>query len=349
MNDLIIYGAYGYTGKLIVELAVEKGWKPTVAGRNHELIKALAEQYDLPYLCFDFDNQQAWDKALSDHSVLLNCAGPFALTIHEILPACLRNKTHYTDITGEIKVFEFIQEHHAEAQKAGVIMMPGVGFDVVPTDCLAKYLYEQLPTATHLELAFDSSSGLSRGTALSLLNRFHLGYATRKGGVIDWGPEATESKVISYGGKDRFMVGITWGDVFTAFYTTGIPNIKVYTGMPEKTMKMMRLAGKWTRLIKTPFIQRLGRYFIKKNITGPDKEKRDKMRCYLWGKVTDERGNSMVAEMETPESYRLTAHTALLCVEKVKAGEPQPGFHTPAGAFGSDLIIKLDGVTRERL
>ncbi|MFT5513260.1 MAG: short subunit dehydrogenase-like uncharacterized protein, partial [Bacteroidia bacterium] len=182
MDNFIIYGAYGYTGKLIVAEAVKKGWKPMVAGRNEALVKSLAEEFNLPYACFDFDDQRAWDEVLTQHKLLLNCAGPFSHTIKEVLPACVRNKVHYTDITGEIEVFEYVQSHHNDAIEAEIVMMPGVGFDVVPTDCLAKYLHEQLPTATHLELAFETNSGLSRGTALSVLNRFHKGSAIRENG-----------------------------------------------------------------------------------------------------------------------------------------------------------------------
>lgn len=347
MDKFIIYGAYGYTGSLIVELAVSKGLKPTVAGRNLELVKALAEKHDLPYLCFAFDDQKAWDKALEDQDLLLNCAGPFSITIKEILSACIRNKTHYTDITGEIEVFEFIQEHHEQAKQNGIVLLPGTGFDVVPTDCLAKYLHEQLPTATHLEMAFESTSGLSRGTALSVLKRIHQGSATREEGVIKVQPTASSTRTIHYGGKDRFSVGIAWGDVFTSFNTTGIPNVEVFTGMPVKTMKIMRQVGKWGWLIKTGLVQYIGRYLIRKKITGPSKDKRENLSSYLWGRVYDSNGNEVHAQMETPESYKLTAITAMLCAEKILAGKAKPGFNTPAGAFGSELIMEVVGVKRQ--
>ncbi|MFT5723742.1 MAG: short subunit dehydrogenase-like uncharacterized protein [Bacteroidia bacterium] len=346
MNNIIIYGAYGYTGKLIVAEAVKKGWKPTVAGRNEALVKALADKYDLPFASFDYDDQTAWDNALTGKDLLLNCAGPFSLTIAEILPVCIRNKTHYTDITGEIEVFEYIQSNHQQAKDAGIVMMPGTGFDVVPTDCLAKYLCEQLPTASHLELAFESASGLSRGTALSVLNRFHKGSAIREGGVVKEQPAVNAYKIIRYHDKDRLSVGIAWGDVFTAYHSTGIPNIQVFTGMSEKLMKIMRRAGKWSWLIKTGLVQKVVRYFIRKKIDGPSAEKRESLQSHLWGKVSDENGNEVQAQMVTPEGYKLTAITAVLCAEKILNGETTAGYHTPAGAFGSGLIMEVDGVVR---
>jgi short subunit dehydrogenase-like uncharacterized protein len=346
MDDFIIYGAYGYTGRLIVEEAVKKGLKPTVAGRNEALVKALAEKYNLRYACFTCDDQQGWDEVLTNQALLLNCAGPFSHTIKEILPACIRNKVHYTDITGEIEVFEYIHSQEAQAKEANLVMMPGVGFDVVPTDCLAKYLHEQLPEATHLEIAFESNSGLSRGTALSVLNRFHKGSAIRENGVIKELPTGVISRTINFNGTAKNAVGIAWGDVYTAFYSTGIPNIQAYTAMPEKTMKIMRWASKLNWLIKTKLVQKIGGRIIRKKIVGPSKDKREQMHCNLWGMARDENENEVEARLETPESYKLTALTAILCVEKILEGESKTGYQTPAGAFGSGLIMEVDGVKR---
>lgn len=345
-HNILIYGAYGYTGQLIVELAVKKGWKPTIAGRDEKKIHILAKRHDLPFLCFDFDDQPAWDNALTDKSLLLNCAGPFSHTIKQILPACLRNNVHYTDITGEIEVFEFVQQHNNQAKSAEIVLMPGIGFDVVPTDCLAKYLHEQLPSSTHLELAFNSSSGFSRGTALSVLNRFHTGSAIRENGIIVPKIAASEHKNISFFGQERNCVGIAWGDVFTAYITTGIPNIQVFTAMPIKTMNLMRKAGKWAWLIKSKLVQKIGGFIIRKKIDGPSLEKRENLKCQIWGKVWDEYGNEVMVEMETPESYKLTSIAALLCVEKILNKESKSGYQTPAGAFGSALIMEVDGVKR---
>ena len=346
MDNFIIYGAYGYTGKLIVAEAVKKGLKPTVAGRNKALVQSLAEQYDLPSACFDYDDQRAWDEVLKNHALLLNCAGPFSLTIKEILPACVRNKVHYTDINGQIEVFDYIQSHHKDAVAENIVLMPGIGFDVVPTDCLAKYLHEQLPTATHLQIAFESSSGLSRGTALSVLNRFHQGSAIRENGIIKTMPAASVSKSINFNDKSKNAVGIAWGDIFTAYHTTGIPNIEVFTVMPEKTMNMMRRASKLGWLIKTNWFQKMAGNMIRRKIDGPSEEKREQLQSYLWGKVTDDKGLTIEAHMTTPESYKLTAITAVIGTKKILNGEVKPGYHTPAGAFGSALILEVEGVER---
>lgn len=347
MNNVLIYGAYGYTGQLIVELAVRKGWKPWVAGRNHELISALAQQYQLPFHCFEHNDQAAWDEALRDKSLLLNCAGPFSKTIRNILPACLRNRVNYTDITGEIEVFEYVKSFDQQAREAGITLMPGTGFDVVPTDCLAKFLYERLPDATHLEIGFHSKSGPSRGTALSILNRFHQGAAKREAGVLHSFPTGSICKEITLNGQKHLAVAIAWGDVFTAFHTTGIPNITVYTTMSDKTRKQLQTAHKWTGLIKSRVFQKIGGWLIRRKVVGPSAEQRNNLRSHIWAMVRNASGDVVEAEMETPEAYYLTAQTALICVEKILSGDAPTGYQTPAGALGSELILAVNGTARK--
>lgn len=342
-DDVLIYGAYGYTGTLIVELAVSKGYKPAIGGRNDNKVTELAEKYDLPYYIFESNDQKGWDTALTDKQLLLNCAGPFSLTIKDILPACLRNKVHYLDITGEIDVFSYVSKFDEEAKKLGITLLPGTGFDVVPTDCLALYLKQQLPDATHLELAFDSQSGLSRGTALSILNRFHEGSAIRENGKIVPQKTSSSSRIIEFGGEKRNCVGIAWGDIFTAYHSTGIPNIKVFTGMPIETMNTMRKASKWAWLIRSWPIYQILRALVKTKVVGPSEEVRENLLTYLWGKVTNSEGKQVIAEMHTPESYKLTAITAVLCAEEVLEGNVKSGYTTPAEAFGSEFIVKAGG------
>ena len=332
-----------------MEEAVRNGWKPMIAGRNEFKIQSLAKKYNLPYQCFEYDDQAAWDKALKDKQLLLNCAGPFVDTIEEILPACLRNIVHYTDISGEIEVFDYIQKHNDEAKRIGVVMMPGLGFDIVPTDCLAKYLSEQLPDATHLELAFSSSSGFSRGTALSLLNRFHKGSAIRKNGEVLWKSAASVQKEVFFGGLQRFVIRIVWGDVYSSYFTTGISNIEVFTSVTPKLAKIMQRAFRFRWIIKSKWFQAIGKSLIRRKIHGPDSAKRNQLRSYIYGKVSNNSGDLVKAQLETPESYKLTSITSLMCVENILTNPYLPGYQTPGGLFGSDFILQVPKVKRQLL
>src|SRR5690606_2601806 len=153
-DNFLIYGANGYTGELITHCAVERGMLPIIAGRNAAAIKSLAEKHGLEYRIFSLDETEKLDAALKEVAMVIHCAGPFSLTSRQMGEACLRTGTHYTDITGEIAVFEACAAVDKKAREAGIMIMPGVGFDVVPSDCLAVHLKNLLPSATHLTLAF---------------------------------------------------------------------------------------------------------------------------------------------------------------------------------------------------
>ena len=157
----LIYGATGYTGRLIVAEAKRLGLEPIIAGRSEDALQELADEHDFEARCFDLLFRQEIAEQLSDIDVVLHCAGPFSATARPMIAACLHSNTHYLDITGEIEVFEHAQLLDESAKRAGITLCPGVGFDVVPTDCMALTLKNKLPDADTLWLGFSSRSGLS--------------------------------------------------------------------------------------------------------------------------------------------------------------------------------------------
>src|SRR4051794_18424495 len=140
MGTFLLYGAYGYTGELITRFAAERGLKPILAGRSKEKTAEIAERFGFEYRVFGLDETVMLDAVLEEVDVVLHCAGPFSLTSRPMVEACIRNRKHYTDITGEIAVFEACAARDKQARDAGVMLMPGVGFDVAPSDCLALHL-----------------------------------------------------------------------------------------------------------------------------------------------------------------------------------------------------------------
>ena len=224
-TGLLIYGANGYTGELITRFAAERGLKPVLAGRNEPAVSALAEKHRLEHRIFSLDDREKLDTALQEVDMVLHCAGPFSITSKPMVEACLRNRKHYTDITGEISVFEACAALDKRGQEAGIMIMPGVGFDVVPSDCLALHLKNRLPTATHLTLAFHGTARLSHGTQATMTMNVGRGGAIRKDGKIMPVPAAWKTREIDFGEATKTGVTIPWGDVATAFYSTGIPNI----------------------------------------------------------------------------------------------------------------------------
>jgi short subunit dehydrogenase-like uncharacterized protein len=262
-----------------------------------------------------------------------------------MVEACLRNKRHYLDITGEIAVFEAMAARDNLAKEAGVMVMPGVGFDVVPSDCLALYLKNRLPSATNLTLAFYGVGRISHGTQATMTMNVGKGGAIRKDGEIVKVPAAWKTHQIDFGEVQKLGVTIPWGDVSTAFYSTGIPNIEVYTIVPEQQLKLLKLSRYLGWLLSIKPVQNI----LQKQIPagGPSDEERTSGKTYLWGEASDEAGNKVEARQQSAEGYTLTALTALKIAEKILAGNFCTGFQTPAKCYGADLILEIEGVERQ--
>jgi short subunit dehydrogenase-like uncharacterized protein len=348
-TTFLLYGSNGYTGDLIARLAVKQGLVPILAGRHREKIAAQAAELGLEYRVFALDDPATIDAALKDVSAVLHCAGPFSHTSKPMAEGCLRTKTHYLDITGEIGVFESLARRDAMAKAAGVMLLPGAGFDVVPSDCLAVHLKRRLPSATRLTLAWRGLGRTSRGTATTMISSIHLGGTIRENGKITRVPAAWKTRLIDFGRGPVKAITIPWGDVATAFYSTGIPNIQVYSVFPASLVRLMVLSRYIGGLLATPFVQSILKRAIQSQPAGPTEEQRAKGLSLLWGEATDDSGKRVVSRMRTPEGYALTAMTAVAIAQRVIAGDAPIGFQTPARAYGADFVLQFDGVSREDL
>lgn len=347
----LLYGANGYTAGLIIDLASSFGLIPVLAGRSMASVKSVADKYGLMYRIADLTDAPALDALLRDVSVVLHCAGPFSKTAAPMQQACLRTGTHYLDITGEIDVFEDGMTRHSEALRQQVMLMSGVGFDVAPTDCLARYLHDRLPDATHLQLAFFNEGGsLSHGTAQTALEGMGGGGKVRRNGQIKSVPNAHKVLTIDFGtGQPLPCMSIPWGDVSTAHYTTGIPNIETFIGSSVSQIRLARLGNYFSWLLRIGAVQSFLRRQVSSRVTGPDEIRRQRAHTHIWGKVWNAQGQSIAARLHGPEGYTLTALTALTITKKVLNGNWKAGYQTPAGLYGADLILEIAGMTREDL
>jgi short subunit dehydrogenase-like uncharacterized protein len=348
----LLYGANGYTGELIARRAAELGMRPVLAGRDGDAVAALAAGLGLEHRAFPLTDPGAVRHGVADVDAVLHCAGPFIETSRPMVAACLDTATHYLDITGEIPVFEAVLGRGEAARRAGAVLLPGVGFDVVPTDCTAARLARAMPDARELELAFVSDGALSRGTTRTMINSLpHLGAVRRDGRIVPvpaaWEAQHLELPLPGGGTLRRWVMTIPWGDVSTAFHTTGIPNIRVYTGTPPKTIRRLRrlrpllpLLG-WAP-VKALLLRLAERRFAERR--GPDAAARQSGRVHVWGRATAADGRSAVASLTAPEGYELTVRAALECLRRVLAGDAEPGAHTPAGVFGPELVESIEGV-----
>jgi short subunit dehydrogenase-like uncharacterized protein len=341
MNTILIYGAYGYTGRLIVDQLLAMGIKPVVAGRNAAKTKAYADEKGLEYMAFDINDAKALVDFLSKGKVVIHCAGPFIHTAKQMIEACLATGTHYLDITGEYQVFDLAQTYSEQAKEKGIMLLPGAGFDVVPSDCLAAHLHAQMPDATDLILSFVNKGGsLSRGTTKTMIENLGQPTMYRKNGAYVPSPMGAMTRLVEYGDFDQMSMAISWGDISSAHFSTGIPNIKVFAGTQPKQINQVRMMNRFGFLFRLGFVRNLLKKQLDKKPAGPTDEKREKSKTYMWGQVSN--GNeTKEARLVTPNGYTLTAETAATIASRVVADNFKVGYQTPSSAYGKDFILEM--------
>lgn len=349
MSDWLLYGANGYTGELIAREAVRRGMRPLLAGRSRQPIERLAAELGCPSAVFALEDHTSLVRTLSGVAAVLHCAGPFSRTARSMLQGCLATHVHYLDITGEIDVFELAHGVHEKARRAGIVLCPGVGFDVVPTDSIAAALKQALPDATHLALGFDSRSGLSKGTAKTALQAMAEGSRVRRAGQIVTVPLGSLTRRIDFGSGERDAVAIPWGDVSTAYHTTGIANIEVYTATSRRALRRMRRAN-WLRpVLRRGWVQALLQHGIERRVRPPDRDQRDSNSSYVWGEARNDAGQRRTARLQTANGYDLTVASSLGILEQLLAGAHDPGYTTPSALVGTEFVTRLPGSSSIRM
>jgi len=344
----LIYGATGFTGKLTARIAKERGLKPTLAGRNKAKLMTVADPLGFQCCAFDLLDADAMDAALGEVDVVLHIAGPFSATYKPMADACLRTGTHYLDITGEIDVFEALASRDAEAKKAGIMLMPGVGFDVVPSDCLAAHLKQKLPDAVDLKIDIGGLNAVSHGTMESMVESIPKGARVRRAGRIITVLRPRETSCDFGEGLIATLV-LPWGDVSTAYYSTGIKNIEVRMASTPPLRIAMRLPGIARKIVGMPFVQSLLKAQIARMPEGPTDQVLRTGRRVLVGVVTNAKGQTARARVTTVQGNLLTARASVEIARRVIAGEVKAGFQTPSLVYGPDFILQFEGSVREEL
>jgi len=341
----MIYGANGYTGRLTALEAVRRGLNPILAGRNAAEIGALAAETGLESRVFSLDSSAGVVENLGDCYLVLHCAGPFSATSQPVISACLAAGVHYLDITGEIPVFANAYRQSDAARRADVVLIPGVGFDVVPSDCLAASLVQALPSAIELSLAFEAAGGASPGTAKTSTEGLARGGMIRKDGKLTPVPLAWKSRVVPFAHGERMTVSIPWGDVFTAYISTGVPDIEVFMAAPPATVKRLRKLRWIQALLATHVVQSFIKKRITRSIKGPDDARRDQTNAQLWGQVRSADGRTVSATMTTPNAYDLTVAASLGIAEYLLKNDVEGGYYTPSSLMGANYAQSLPGVS----
>ena len=319
MNKLMIYGATGYTGRMAAEHAKALGLDVVIAGRTAEKVKSLAARLDIPYRVFSPDALAA--EALEGVGVLLNFAGPFAQTAQPLMHACIKARVDYLDITAEINVYRLAERLGVLAAQAQVMLLPGVGWDVVPTDCLAMYIARRVQNPQTLRVALQVAGSMSRGSAMSVSEIMGAGLLTRVDGQLLATPDA-QPQYFDFGQGPALCAPLSFGDLVTGWRSTAIPNIAMFvhiTGgaFPEGDLSQLP--------------------------DGPSIQERDGHRARAVAEVVGADGMVVRSVIETVNGYSYTPLAAVEAARRVLGGERRPGFETPARVFGVGFAETIAG------
>lgn len=345
-TNWLIYGANGYNGLLVAEEAIRRGHRPVLSGRSLDKIKPLAERTGLDFVIADPNDPASLRKALIDMDLLFNAAGPFVHTSEPIIRACIGSGVHYTDITGEIPVFQNTFSHDREARQKSIVLMSGIGFDVIPTDCLSRYVAERVPGASTLEIAFAGLTETSPGTTKTMIEMLPRGGLVRRNGKLVPVRIGKGAKKVDFIGGTHTVMPIPWGDLETAFHTTGIPNITTYMAYPDAVISVFRFGAPVAqKLLALKAAQKTAQKFVDLFMHGPGADKLRRGRSHVWASASDNKGKEAHAWLELPSTYQFTALASVYTIEKILKLRPN-GALTPAMAFGADFVLEIEGVKR---
>lgn len=350
MSNWLLYGAYGYTGRLLAAEALARGHQPVLGGRDGKKLAALGRDLGLPWQAFDLADPAQTAAHVADFDLVFHAAGPFVHTAVPMIEACLAGRTHYLDITGELGVLEATLGYDAHAREQGVVLISGAGFDIIPTDCLGAYVAAQLPSAVRLEIAIKALTNVSAGTVNSMIEMLaalpggQTSMVRRDGRLVPQALASGAAQVTFSDGRQERVYPIPWGDLATAETTTGIPNVTAYMALPlpGRAAGLSSWAGK---LLRFGPLRSFAKALVSRTVSGPDEQTRQTARAYLWARASDNAGRQVEAWLETPEAYRFTAEAGVRAVEVVLAQQPA-GALPPALVLGPDFVLQVPDTRR---
>ncbi|HEX9052106.1 MAG TPA: saccharopine dehydrogenase NADP-binding domain-containing protein [Anaeromyxobacter sp.] len=339
-GPLVVYGAYGFTGELVARRAAERGLAPVLAGRDSERLARLGRELGCGWRAFPLSDPEALRRGIAGAAAVIHCAGPFTATARPMAEACVDERVHYLDITGEVAVFEALLALGPGAANVGVMLLPGAGFDVVPSDCLAAHLVRRLPAARSLVLAIVGFDRPSRGTARTMLEHAGAAARFRSGG-------APAKRTFDLGAGRVTGVAVPWADTFTAPRSTGVSDVTVYLVANLATRALLAAAPALAPLLSSRTVREAVAALMTRGERGPGPDAQG--RSAIYGEAIDAAGRRVAAIQRHPGGYAFTAMTAVEIAERVLRGEARPGWQTPSTAYGPDLVLAVPGATREDL
>ena len=346
MADLswMLYGVTGKTGRMVLNHALERGHRPVIAGRNAEKVRELAELHALPWESFDLRDSTMIDSFLAPVDLVVNMAGPYTSTAVPIVQAAIRAGTDYIDVSGELSVFQALLELDDDARGRNVMILPGCGFEIVPSDALALRLAERMPEAVSLELAISSANRISAGTFKAATGVIADGGFVRRNGELVPEPLGTEGPNVRFHQGERKTIHAPLPDLVSAWWATGIGEITTLFALPPGAGFARHLGPSLQRALRIRPLRRLLNASATLGTSRSTELNSDSGSGSFWGRVTAKDGRTVEAWIETGEPYTFTACAVIQGVE-LCAEETRPGFQTPATAFGVDFAENVSGNT----
>jgi saccharopine dehydrogenase (NAD+, L-lysine-forming) len=343
----MLYGAYGFTGELIAETAVQRGHDLLLAGRSEAKLTDIADRLELGKVVIDLDDKDILNESLEGVDLVFNAAGPFVRTAQPIVEACLETGTNYLDVCGEVPVFERIFSLGSLALERGIAIIPGAGFNVIASDCLARYVTEKIDETTGLEIATVwATEGTSPGSTKTLYENLPAGTLARRDGQL------VEVKLRNLRRRQRFLDGeytilpVTMGDLSSAYKTTQAANITTYTAFTDEAAdSFSRMEPILRRLFSVTFVRRIASQRVGNFKPRTKDHFQGQKTSQVWVAARNEKGDECQAWLETMDSYIYTAEAGVRSVERVFS-ESQVGVMTPALAFGTDFALEIPGSKR---
>ncbi|WP_159953372.1 saccharopine dehydrogenase NADP-binding domain-containing protein [Rhizobium sp. 18065] len=322
MNKLMIYGATGYTGRLVAEHAAAAGTNIVLAGRSEKPLAELASQLGVEYRVFALDDDALIDRSLTGVSVIINAAGPFLRTAKILIEATIRNGVHYIDTAAELDSYRLAEKLDSETKAAGVMLLPGGGGSVAMLGSLAGHAAARVHDPRRIRIAMHVAGGMSRGSAISATENMTAETLARVDGELVTVPNNIQKFDFGQGAVDSFQV--TLPDLITIWRATGVPNIETFVHVTGGAFPQGDLSA-------LP--------------DGPTEEERQANRYQAVVEVTDADGHVVRSILNTVNGYNFTAIAVAEAGRRVLAGEARPGFQTPAGLFGNGFAETIADTT----
>ncbi len=343
-TTIMLYGANGFTAGIMLPKLKVLSCKIILAGRNKEAIALIAKKYGYETRIFDLDHAQIVEKNLQDCGLLLNCAGPFTKTAWPLASACVKVRCHYFDITGELSVFQSLFSLNEAARAAKVSIIPGMGFDIVPSDCLAKMLAEQLPDASSIMIAISTkNTRASHGTMKTLfLNIGMMSLASRNGVGIEPVAKDDTHRNVTFNGRTIMCMRAPLADLFCTPKSTGIEHVDTYLAMPKQFERIVPIVNIVRNLAQRPALNKLFAKAIELLPNGPTAAQQQKGCAYIYGEARTNDNRIARAQLRTHEPYVYTGDALIKGAERFLREGLACGFQTPSLAFGSHFAVEVD-------